>query len=133
MKFTDKTPTASYGAVDQKTERKNDHVIINAFVFWGTSPQVFVREEYDYVDLRSDRSLEPETPFDFGGVSGSGLWRFAIAKYPGSGFEPFDFQLAGLAFYQMPETQAGVVAVRYHGPFSIYQRFPPEARNWLST
>jgi hypothetical protein len=46
--FTEKTPIASYGVVDEKTERKNNQVVINALVFFGTSPQVFDRQEYDY-------------------------------------------------------------------------------------
>jgi hypothetical protein len=117
--------------VGEKTERRNNHVVLNAFALLGTSPQVLERDGYDYVDLRSSRSLEPKTPNSFGGVSGSGLWGFTIAKYPGSRFELLDFQLAGVAFYQMPETEAGIVAVRYHRPRSIYERFLPEVRNWL--
>jgi hypothetical protein len=41
----------------------------------------------------------PETPNSFGGVSGSGLWRFSLAKVSESEIKPFDFQLAGVAFY----------------------------------
>jgi len=43
------------------------------------------------------RTLEPKTPSSFGGVSGSGLWRFSIARLSESEIKPYDFQLAGVA------------------------------------
>jgi hypothetical protein len=124
-------PIASCGVVAEKTERVADNIVLNPYVFFGTEPRVFEREEYDYVDLRSRRSLEPKTPNSFGGVSGSGLWRFSIAKVSESEIKPFDFQLAGVAFYQLPDTDDGVATIRFHGPRSIYERFLPQVRSWL--
>jgi len=128
----DKTPMASYGAVDERTERTENMVRLNTFLVYGASPKVFEWEGYDYIDMRSRRSLQPEMPTRFGGLSGSGVWRFDIARYHKDRFELFGFHLAGVAFYQLPESEPDIVAIRYHGPLSIYQRLLPAVRNWLS-
>jgi hypothetical protein len=130
--ITDKAPMASYGAVDERTECTENIVLFNAFLFYGASPRIFERAGYDYIDMRSRRSLQLEIPMDFGGVSGSGVWRFDIARYPKDRFEVFGFHLVGVAFYQLPESEPDIVAIRYHGPLSIYERFLPEVRIWLS-
>jgi hypothetical protein len=124
-------PMASFGVVAEKTERSNGQTTINSTVFLVTEPQSFEREGYDYLDVRSRRSLEPKTPNSFGGTSGSGLWRFSIAKLSESEIEPYDFHLAGVAFYQLGDTSDGVATVRFHGPRSIYEQFLPKVRNWL--
>jgi hypothetical protein len=121
-------PMASCGVVAEKTERSNGQTTINSTVFLVTEPQSFEREGYDYVDVRSRRSLEPNTPNSFGGVSGSGLWRFSIAKLSESEIKPFDFHLAGVAFYQLPDTNDGIATVRFHGPRSIYEQLLPKVR-----
>jgi hypothetical protein len=126
------SPIASCGVVAERTERSSDRITLNQYVLLGSAPQLFEREGYDYVDLRSRRSLEPKTPTSFGGMSGSGLWRFSIAKVSGSVLKPFDFQLAGVAFYQLPDTGDGIATVRFHGPRSIYERLLPSVRNWLA-
>ena len=48
-----------------------------------------------------------------------------------SEIKPYDFQLAGVAFYQLADTDDGVATVRFHGPRSIYERLLPQVRNWL--
>jgi len=75
--------------------------------------------------------LEPRTPISFGGMSGAGLWRFSIARLPGAEMKPFDFQLAGVAFYQLADTDDGIATVRFHGPRSVYERCLPHVRNWI--
>jgi hypothetical protein len=125
-------PMASCGVVAERTERSNGRITINQYVLLGTEPQLFERDGYDYVDLRSRRSLEPKTPNSFGGLSGSGLWRFSLARLSPSEMKPFDFQLAGVAFFQLPDTDDGIATVRFHGPRSIYEQFLPEVRNWLA-
>jgi len=65
-------------------------------------------------------------------MSESGLWRFSIAKVSDSVLKPFDFQLAGVAFYQLPDTDDGIATVRLHGPRSIYERLLPSVRIWLA-
>jgi hypothetical protein len=65
---------ASCGLVAEKTVVAKSNTILNQYIFLWTEPQPFEREAYDYVDLRSRRSLQPETPNSFGGVSGSGLF-----------------------------------------------------------
>jgi hypothetical protein len=126
--ITRTSPMASCGVVAEKTERSNGRITINQYVLLGTEPQLFERDGYDYVDLRSRRSLEPKTPNSFGGVSGSGLWRFSLARLSESEIKPFDFQLAGVAFYQLLDTDDGIVTVRFHGPRSIYEQLLPKVR-----
>ena len=47
----DKTPMASYGAVD---ERMSENMVrLNTFLVYGASPKVFEWEGYDYIDMRS--------------------------------------------------------------------------------
>jgi hypothetical protein len=128
---TRSTPVAAIGIVAQKTERTGGKTVLNQYVILGTEPQTTERNGFDYIDLHSRRSLEPNTPNSFGGVSGGGLWRFSIARLSESEIKPYDFQLAGLAFYQYPETADGVATVRFHGPRSIYERLLPQVRNWL--
>jgi hypothetical protein len=94
--------------VAEKTERSSGRITLNQYVILGTAPQLLEREAHDYVDLRSRRLLEPRTPTSFGGLSGSGLWRFSIAKVSASVLKPLDFQLAGVAFYQLPDTDNGI-------------------------
>jgi hypothetical protein len=132
MVFITRTaPLASCGIVAEKTERIGRNIVLNQYVFFGTEPRVFERDGFDYIDLRSRRSLEPKTPSSFGGVSGSGLWRFSIARLSESEIKPYAFQLAGVAFYQLADTDDGVATVRFHGPRSIYERLLPPVRNWL--
>ena len=129
--ITRRGPLAACGIVAENTERSGGRITLNQCVFFGTEPQVFERQGYDFVDLRSRRSLEPTTPSGFGGVSGSGLWRFALAKLSESDIKPLDFQLAGVAFYQLPDTEDGIATIRFHGPGSIYEQFLPRVRGWL--
>jgi hypothetical protein len=102
-------------------------------VIFGTEPELFERDEFDYIDLRSRRSLEPRTPRSFGGMSGAGLWRFSIARLSISEIKPFDFQLAGVAFYQLADSEDGIATVRFHGPRSIYEGLPQRARHWMKS
>lgn len=129
--ITRKTPLAFCGIVAEKTERLGRNTILNQYVIFGTEPELFERDGFDYMDLRSRRSLEPGTPSSFGGMSGAGLWRFSIARLPKSEMKPFDFQLAGVAFYQLADTEDGIATVRFHGSRSIYEHFLPQVRNWI--
>jgi hypothetical protein len=47
--------------------------------------------------------------------------------------KPFDFQLAGVAFYQLADSEGGIATVRFHGPRSIYERLLPRARYWMKS
>lgn len=125
------TPLAACGVVDERTEKKGNLITLNQFVLLGSEPQLFEADGYDYIDLRSRRSLEPKTPNSFGGLSGCGLWKFSLAKISEGEIKPFDFQIAGVAFYQLPETDDGVATIRFHGPDSIYRRLLPVVRDWL--
>ena len=130
--ITRKTPLALCGIVAARTEVTARKVILNHYLIFGTEPEQFERDGFDYIDLGSRRSLEPRTPISFGGMSGAGLWRFSIGRLPGSEMKPFDFQLAGVAFYQLADTADGIATVRFHGPRSVYERLLPQARNWTT-
>ena len=128
---TRSSPIAACGVVAEKTAKSGNRTTVNQYVIFGTEPQVFERDEYDYIDLRSRRSLEPKTPSSFGGVSGSGLWRFSIARIAEGQVKPYDFQVAGVAFYQLPDSDDGVATIRFHGPISIYEKLLPKVRDWV--
>jgi hypothetical protein len=66
-------------------------------------------------------------------VSGTGLWRFSLARLSESEIEPFDFQLAGVAFNHLPDTDDGIATVRFHGPHSIYEQLLPKVRKSLGS
>jgi hypothetical protein len=129
--MTRTSPMASCGLVAEKTVIAEANTVLNQYIFLWTEPQPFERDGYDYVDLCSRRSLQPETPKSFGGVTGSGLWRFSLAKSSESEIKPLDFQFAGVAFYQLPDTDDGIATVRFHGPRSVYERLLPQVRGWL--
>lgn len=60
--ITETSPIASCEVVAEKTKRSSGRITLNQYVMLGTAPQLLEREGYDYVDLRSRRSLEPRTP-----------------------------------------------------------------------
>jgi hypothetical protein len=95
------------------------NTVLNQYIFLWTEPQPFKRDGHDNVDLRSRRSLQPETPKSFGGVSETGLWRFSLAKSSQSEIKHSDFQIAAVAFYLLPNTDNGIATIRFHGPRSI--------------
>jgi hypothetical protein len=125
------TPIAACGILGERTEKNGNHVTLNQSVIFGTEPQIFDREGYDYIDLRSRRSLEPKTPASFGGLSGSALWRFSVARLLDGEIKPYDFQVAGVAFYQLPDTDAAIATIRFHGPDSVYKQLLPRASDWV--
>jgi hypothetical protein len=134
-RFTKKTPTASFGIVAEKTHIVGNLVQLNACTFVGGSPKKIFHEDYDYIDSLSRRSLQPEMPSSFGGVSGAGLWTFGVERHSNAKFKPTNFLLAGVAFYENPNLAANpdpdLVAIRHHGPKSLYENFRPKIREWL--
>ena len=120
----------SCGLVAEKTVIAEANIVLNQYIFLWIEPQPFERDGYDYVDLCSRRARQPEIPKSFGGVSGSGLWR-SLAKSSESEIKPLDFQFAGVAFCQMPDTDGGIATVRFHGSLSVYERLLPQVRGWL--
>lgn len=130
--LTEQTPSASYGVVAERTQVTERTVALQAYLFYGTSPRTFELGGYDYIDMSSRRSLQPEIPESFGGLSGGGLWHFDVARYPNDQFEAARFHLSGVAFFQLPELEPDIVTIRYHGPRSIYELFLPRVRRWLA-
>jgi hypothetical protein len=114
----------------EKAERAGRNIILNQNVIFGTEPELFERDEFDCIDLRSMRSLEPRTPRSFGGMSGATLWRFQLPGCQFSEMNSFDFQLAGVPFYQLADSEDGMATVLFHGPCSIYERLLPRRRHY---
>lgn len=75
------------------------------------------REGFDYVDVEAHWTSR-ETPPDFGGISGGGLWRILIFADPITGQIESTITLEGLAFYDLG-TKGENGAIRCHGPASI--------------
>jgi hypothetical protein len=128
---TDAT-VAFYGVVGELTVDSDEATSLSAYAFFGCTP---VRREhcgYDYLDLKTSRTITPEIPRSFGGVSGASLWRFRLIRDDGRIY-PYDVKnmvLYGVAFYQIDQESKNPV-VRCHGPRSIFQNALPKIREWL--
>jgi hypothetical protein len=88
---------------------------------------------YDYFDVPVDRELGVGSQF-LNGVSGGAVWRLAnlFEQDPTIiDLKSSDYVLAGIAFYQGFENFR-VKFIRGHGPRSLYEKFLPELRAWLS-
>jgi hypothetical protein len=88
--------------VGEKTECCGADVSLNAFLFYGASPRLHEHGDSDYIDLRSRRSLQPELPGSFGGVSGADLWRFDIGRLALADTSPSIFVYPALLSFSCP-------------------------------
>ena len=104
------------GALGTFTPAKADAQVNGRFV-GGGDVDYKTRGQFDYFDVEIDTS-SPDTPKDFGGVSGGGLWRVEV--YCSSSTSKIDWarSLEGVAFYQLPG-ENGSRVIRCHGPQSI--------------
>jgi hypothetical protein len=53
-----------------------------------------------------------------------------LASNPHHGAKPSKLRHVCSTLISVSESR--IAAIRYHGPVSVYQRFLPDARNWLS-
>jgi hypothetical protein len=118
----------SCGLVAEKTVIAEANTVLNQYYSFGLSRSRSSETDMITLIYAPRRSLQPETPKSFGGVSETGLWRFSLAKSSQSEIKPSDFQIAGVAFYLLPDTDNGIATVRFHGSRSIYQRLLPQVR-----
>jgi hypothetical protein len=94
-----------------------NHASVQLLAMWVGSPQLYMREGWDYFDVEA--ALHPTSKADsFGGVSGGGLWRVQIYAEPDSGQIVSKMTLEGLAFYELG-TKNGKGVIRCHGVQSI--------------
>ena len=84
----------------------------------GPNDGVVVRE-HDYFEFPVSPGGRASAPNNFGGMSGGGLWQFALVKND-KGLKPARPLLSGVVFYQYgtPDAQYGV---KCHGRRSVYR------------
>ena len=75
------------------------------------------RDQLDYLDVKIDTS-SADTPRDFGGMSGGGLWRVEVYCSCSTGKIDWARSLEGVAFWEFP-IENNIRVVRCHGPQSI--------------
>jgi hypothetical protein len=76
------------------------------------------RDGFDYAELRTLHDGRDGRPRSYGGLSGSGLWRFRHDATSGQ-WDPKG-ELAGVAFYEVYQPGTGEGIVRCHGRNSIF-------------
>jgi hypothetical protein len=74
---------------------------------------------YDYIEVGVEYAQGLDVPHTFGGVSGGGLWQVPFRKLPDGTFEPVNYYLSGVIFYQS-DLIDGKRFIRCHGRKSIY-------------
>jgi len=106
---------------------------IQGYAFLTGPEKYHVQNGFDYVDVGCNRVLCPTMPKSFGGVSGSGLWRFDVLRdiHEKAGQERLGKSyLAGVIFLQIAiDTYTPIV--RGHGARSIYEVCLPKIKAWL--
>jgi hypothetical protein len=94
------------------------------------------RDGFDYLELGVTYNEETNPPQSFGGVSGAGVWHFQLFKegdkpISEARYDPSQFLLMGVAFYQSPIT-AGQRFIRAHGQNTIYKFLNQKAAAWCA-
>ena len=129
------------GFVAEETEKGTPqggftHVqICKGYTFLG-GPRRKRRTEkgYDFIDVDVDRTEPTGLPYSFGGVSGGGLWTFAVYRREGDApgnEKTSDLILSGTEFYQISPLSEKAM-LRCHGAKSVYEIALPEIRKWLA-
>ena len=107
---------------DDVTTRRRSHVFYNLGVI-VKKEAAEERGGFDYWDLDTGPS---ESPKDYRGVSGGGVWKVIFAKKIGApARDAFvsTYCLCGVAFYQK-NMRGNSRSIRAHGPRSIYRAMP---------
>jgi hypothetical protein len=77
------------------------------------------RDGYDLVDFHVTYDESKKAPFDYGGMSGSALWRVYIKQHGDGQLSISDKRIFGLAFHQSKLVD-GNRTITCHGPKSVY-------------
>ncbi len=88
--------------------------------FGGVSKQS-CRGDFDYFDFDVYYNERTQSPINFGGVSGGGLWQVIIARKPYGELIVKETILSGVAFYQTPLVENKRI-IKCHGRKSVYNQ-----------
>jgi hypothetical protein len=97
------------------------------FVYWGCVKEPYEKDSFDYYEMPTSEGPD-ETPRDYGGMSGGGLWQVSMYRSPEGLLKGKEYLLMGVIFYQ----GVGEDNIRYlrgHGPKSIYGIFLDKVQN----
>lgn len=97
----------------------------------GGPDEEVVVGDYDYFDFPVSVGGRASAPHSFGGMSGGGLWQFAIVK-DGELLRPMKPLLSGVVFYQY-ETTERQRGVKCHGRRSVYRVVYDAIRDFAAT
>ncbi len=90
------------------------------FCKFGRVSDRIIEDDYDYYSFGVSFNSESQSPMNYGGVSGGGLWHVLIAQGKKSEIFTKNLYLSGLAFYQTPVV-ANKRKIRCHGRRTIYE------------
>ncbi len=78
-------------------------------------------DDYDFVEFEIEYGEGYEGPIDYSGLSGGGLWRFAVARNPDGTTKIGNSTLRGVAFYQSDIDQQKR-QITCHAEQSVYRK-----------
>ena len=110
------------GAAAEQASFGTNEAIMPTNLFASAIMSTTERDGYDYLDLAVRVGGRPGLPTSYGGLSGSGLWRYELARSEGTGRVTIVGRptLEGVAFYQGPGSDRSFI--RCHGRRSVYLR-----------
>jgi len=85
----------------------------------GIANRIYSRGDYDYVEMDIEYKEGSQTPMNFGGTSGGGLWFVPIKFESGKEPEASDHILVGVVFYQSALIN-NKRFVKSHGIVNVY-------------
>ncbi len=107
---------------EEDSERGYEKVIAYySYCGAGMANRIYSSGEYDYVEMDIEYKKESQTPLNFGGISGGGLWFVPIDFGSGKEPEASDHILVGVVFYQSALIN-DMRFVKSHGLVSVYEK-----------
>ena len=117
---------AVLGVVDERTYDENwdkpgfKKKIFEANFMDGKSSTIQARRGFDYFSFLPTAEIMSNLPSNFGGISGSGLWRIYFNEQQNKDVYTTEKRLIGICYYQS-EIKNGIRSIRGHGSDSIYK------------
>ena len=110
----------------------NSRKMVKAFCQYGAFGGVedyVERGKYDYCKFPIRDLNQGQTPHDFRGISGGGLWQIALRETQEGEVKVKESLLRGLVYFQEPFDERGHSALRCHAHKSIYDSVYREIAN----